>query len=65
MSIVYQFTFQVESIYYHEYIMIWNDPIVGEELRYEREPGNSHDSCTVAVKKQISGEEKIVGHAFN
>ena len=45
--------------------MVWNDPIVGEELYCEREPGNSCDPCAMAVKKQINGEEKIVGHAFN
>lgn len=47
---------------YHEYLMIWSDPIIGEELWCEREPGNSSDPYAVAVKKQISGEDKIVGH---
>ena len=45
-------------------IMIWNDPIVGEELHCECEPDNSRDPCTLPVKKQISREEKIV-HTFN
>ena len=58
------FTFYVDSMIrgYHEYMMIWSDPIVGEELCCEREPGNSSDPYAVAVKKQISGEDKIVGH---
>ena len=55
---VYRFTFQFENI-------IYNDPIVGEELHCEHEPGNSRYPCSVAVKKQISREDKIVGHAFN
>ena len=57
------FTFYVDSMIrgYHKYMIIWNDPIVGEELFCEREPGNSSDPYAVAVKKQISGEDKIVG----
>ena len=42
--------------------MIWSDPIVGEELFCERHPGNSSDPYAIAVKKQISEEDKIVGH---
>ena len=44
------------------YLMILSDPVIGEELRCKREPGNSSDPYAVAVKKQISGEYKIVGH---
>jgi len=41
--------------------MIWNNPIVGE-LFCEHEPENSSEPYAVAVKKRISGEDKIVGH---
>ena len=47
---------------YHEYRMIWNNPIAGEELPCYRELGNSHDPYAVAVKKFIAGEQKVVGH---
>ena len=36
---------------YHEYQMIWNNPIVGEELVCNRELGNIHDPYAVAAKK--------------
>ena len=39
-----------------------NYPTVGEELVCEHELGNSHDPYTVAVKKAIGGEMKVVGH---
>ena len=49
------FTFSVNSMIrgYHEYLMIWNDPVIGEELRCEREPGNSSDPYAVAVKRGV------------
>ena len=47
---------------YHECSLIWNNPIVGEELACERELGNSHDPYAVAVKKTIGGETKVVGN---
>ena len=47
---------------YHEYSLIWNNPVVGEELACEHEWGNSHNPYAVAVKKTIGGEEKVVGH---
>ena len=47
---------------YHEYKVIWEDPINGEDLVCECEVGNSHDPLSVAVKKMISGESTIVGH---
>ena len=41
---------------YHEYGLIWNNPIVGEELVCERELGNNHDPyCAVAVIFQNTG----------
>ena len=56
--------FSIDSMIrgYHEYILIWNNPIVGEELDCECELGNSHDPYAVAVKKIIGGEAKVVGH---
>ena len=47
---------------YHEYRMIWNNPIAGEELPYYRDLGNSHDPYVVTVKKLITGEQKVAGH---
>ena len=48
---------------YHEYQMIWNNPIVGEELVCNRELGNIHDPYAVAAKKKtICVELKAVGH---
>ena len=39
---------------YHEYKLIWNNPVAGEDLLLcEREIGNPHDTHTVAVKKVI------------
>lgn len=51
------YTFSLESIIYgcHEYRMIWNNPIAGEELCYH-ELGNSHDPYAVAIMKLITGE---------
>ena len=47
---------------YHEYKDIWENPIIGEELRCQREIGNSHDTLAVAVMKLIDGHSTIVGH---
>lgn len=56
--------FDVESMIrgYHEYIHIWESPSTGESLVCEREIGNSHDTHAVAIKKDIDGEIKTVGH---
>ena len=55
-------TFSLNSMIcgYHEYSRIWNNPIVGEELACEL--GNSYNPHTVAAKKTIGGESKVVGH---
>ena len=45
---------------YHEYRMIWNNPIAGEELTCDHELDNSHNPYAVVVKKTICGEQKIV-----
>ena len=47
---------------YHKYKLIWNNPVVGEDLLCECEVGNPHDTHTVAVKKVIDGNLTVVGH---
>jgi len=44
---------------YHEYKHICS---INDLVNYEREPGNGHSTHTVAMKKTIKGEIKIVGH---
>lgn len=46
---------------YHEYMMIWNDPIVGEELFVSVNQGTVVIPMLL-LSKNISGEDKIVGH---
>ena len=46
---------------YHEYKLIWNNPVVGEDLLCEREVANPHDTHVVAVKV-IDGNLTVVGH---
>ena len=40
---------------------IWNDPD-DEVLECKREPGNSSDPYAVAVLKEITGADTVVGH---
>ena len=47
---------------YHEYKDIWENPIIGEELKCQREIGNRYDPLAVAMLKQIDGHDTIVGH---
>ena len=47
---------------YHEYKNIWMNPVIEEQLSYEREIGNAHDTHAVAIRKTIDGEIKTVGH---
>ena len=58
------YAFSIESMIrgYHEYKLIWNNPVVGEDLLCEREVGNPHDTHAVAVKKVIDGNLTVVGH---
>ena len=58
------FTFVVESMVrgYHEYKTVWENPVLGEELRCVREIGNPHDPTAVAIQKEIGGEIVTVGH---
>ena len=58
------FCFSVDSSSrgYHEYQSIWPNPTAYDELLCEREPGNSHDTHAVAIKKYISGVLSTVGH---
>lgn len=57
-------SFVVDSVIrgYHIYKDICPNPLVEGQLQCKREVGNSHDSMSVAVKKPIDGESKIVGH---
>ena len=47
-----------------KYKLIWNNPVVGEDLLCECEVGNPHDTHAVAVKplKVIDGNLTMVGH---
>jgi len=58
------FVFGVESMIsgYQDYQLIWNNPLISKELRCEFKPGNSHNMYAVAVKKEISIRNQIVGH---
>ena len=47
---------------YHEYKDIWENPIIGEELKCQREIGNRYDPFAVAILKQKDGHDTIVGH---
>ena len=47
---------------YHEYKDIWKNPIIGGELKCQREIENRHDPLAVAMLKQIDGHDTIVGH---
>ena len=53
------YTFSIESMIrgYHEYGLIWNNPIVGEELICERELGNSHDPYAVATRLRTAKKQ--------
>ena len=57
------FSFSISSAVrgFHVYKVIWENPAPGEELRCRREVGNSHDPLSVAIIKQIDGEDTIVG----
>ena len=47
---------------YHEYKIIWLNPVIEEELSCKREIGNAHDTHAVAVCNIIDGDVKTVGH---
>ena len=47
---------------YHEYKDIWENPIIGEELKCQCEIGNRHDPLAMAVVKQMDDHDTIVGH---
>ena len=47
---------------HHEYKHVWENPSEDDELVCEREIGNAHDTHTVAIRKDIDGETRIVGH---
>ena len=56
--------FSVESMIrgYHEYKSIWENPSVGESLICEQEVRNCYDTHAMAIKKNIEGDIKTVGH---
>ena len=58
----HRFSFDSMICGYHEYSLIWNNPIVDEVLACERELGISRNPYAVAVTKTIGGERKVVGH---
>ena len=47
---------------HHVYKAIWENPIIREELKCQREVGNSHDTLAVAVLKRLDGHDTIIGH---
>ena len=47
---------------HHVYKATWENLMVGEELKCQREVGNLHDPLTVAVIEQIDKHNTIVGH---
>jgi len=51
------FTFVLGSMVhgYHEYMAVWENPVLGEELSCMREIGNPHDPTAVAIQKEIGG----------
>ena len=57
------YVFSVESMIcgYHEYKIVWDNPVVGENLLCEREVGNHHNTHAVAVKI-IDSNLTVVGH---
>ena len=59
---MFQFSFNSAIRGFHVYKDIWENPVTGEELLCRREVGNSHDALSVAVLKEIGGENTIIGH---
>ena len=59
---MFQFSFNSAIRGFHVYKDIWENPVPGEELLCQREVGNSHDALSVAVLKEIDGENTIIGH---
>ena len=45
---------------YHEYKIIWLNPVIEEELSCKREIGNAHDTHAVAVCNIIDGDVKLL-----
>ena len=58
------YSFQIESMIrgYHQYKGIWESPSEDDALVCEREIGNAHDTHVVAIRKDIEGEARTVGH---
>lgn len=59
---MFEFTITSAIRGFHVYKAIWENPVTGDHLHCRREVGNSYDPLSVAVIKQIEGEDTIVGH---
>ena len=46
---------------YHKYKSIWENPSEGDDV-CERKIGNAHDTHVVAIRKDIDGVTRTVGH---
>jgi len=64
MAILSTYTFSVEYMIhdYHEYKVVWDNPVVREDLLCKCKVGNPHDMHAVTVKKVINGNLTVVGH---
>ena len=45
---------------YHEYKIVWLNPVIEEELSRKREIGSAHDTHAVAVRNIIDGDIKLL-----
>ena len=47
---------------YHQYKTIRENPSHSDELLWKRQIGNTNDTHTMAIKKDIEGVQTIMGH---
>ena len=59
------YSFQIESMIrgYHQCKSIWESLSEDNALICEREISNAHDTHAVAIRKDINGEARTVGHS--
>ena len=64
VSTMSTYSFSIESMIqgYHVYKDIWSDPDDEAVLECKCKPGNSSDPYAVAVLKEITGADTVVGH---
>ena len=62
VTLAFSFVIELMIRGYHEYVVVWENPVYGEILVCHREVGNAHDTHAVAVKKVIGDNLKVVGH---